>query len=79
LMLLEPSLPMRSVIFEVVSAVFSVGSSLGITNDLCTASRGVLCVAMFLGRVGLLSLLTGMFTARHDSSPHYPSENVIIN
>jgi Trk-type K+ transport system membrane component len=79
LMLLEPNLPMRSVIFEVVSAVFSVGSSLGITNDLCTASRGVLCIAMFLGRVGLLSLLTGMFTARHDSSPHYPSENVIIN
>lgn len=79
LLLLEPTLPMRAILFEVVSAVFSVGSSLGITDQLCTPSLSVLCVAMFLGRVGLLSLLTGMFATRRDSSPHYPSENVIIN
>ena len=43
------------------------------------ASKGVVCIAMFLGRVGLISLLTGMFTVRHDASMYYPEDNVIIN
>ena len=78
-MLLEPQLPAKAVVFECVSATFSVGSSLGITADLGPAAKSVLCVAMFVGRVGLLSLLTGMFTLRRDVSAHLPSENLIIN
>lgn len=79
LMLLEPALPTRSVVFEVVSAVFTVGTSLGITDSLCDASKYVLILAMFLGRVGLLSLMAGMFTPRRDMSSHYPYENAIIS
>lgn len=79
IMVLEPELGARNVIFEVVSAVFTVGTSLGITPELSTASKWVLVVAMFLGRVGLLSLMAGMFTPRHDLSPHFPTENIIIN
>ena len=78
-MLLEPQLPAKAVVFECVSATFSVGSSLGITADLGPAAKCVLCVAMFVGRGGLLSLLTGMFTLRRDVSAHLPSENLIIN
>lgn len=79
LLLLEPAMSAKAVIFESVSATFSVGSSLGITPYLSVPSKVLLCVAMFVGRVGLLSLLTGMLTARRDVSAHLPTEDIIIN
>lgn len=79
LMLLEPDMSAKSLIFETVSATFSVGSSLGITPYLSVASKVVICVAMFVGRVGLLSLLTGIMITHKDNSRYYPSENIIIN
>ena len=79
LMLLEPGLPAKSVIFESISALFTVGSSLGITGLLCPASKVLLCTAMFIGRVGIVSLLCGFLGTRTDPSDHYPVDNVIIN
>lgn len=76
---LEPQLPSKSLIFEVVSALFTVGSSLGITAELGNASKVLLCTAMFLGRVGILSLIAGITTGRRDVSDHYPEDSVIIN
>ena len=79
LMLIEPQMSAKALIFETVSATFSVGSSLGITASLSLASKLILCVTMFVGRVGLLSLLIGVFPDRRDISDHYPSEQIIIN
>ena len=79
LLVLEPQLPGRKVVFEAISATFNVGSSLGATSMLGDGSKGVLCVAMFVGRVGLISLLTGMLTSRRDPSEYYPEDNVIIS
>ncbi len=55
---LEPQLSTRSLLFESCSALFTVGSSLGATPLLSDASKILLCAAMFLGRVGIISLLT---------------------
>ncbi|MDE7153378.1 MAG: potassium transporter [Muribaculaceae bacterium] len=76
---LEPDLPVRAVLYEMVSALFTVGSSLGITPDLSVYSKLLICVAMFLGRVGLLSLLTGLFASEMGNFRKYPVDNVIIN
>ncbi|MDE6693537.1 MAG: potassium transporter, partial [Muribaculaceae bacterium] len=76
---LEPTLPTKSVIFEVVSALFTVGSSLGITDDLGNATKVVLSTAMFLGRVGILSLISGLSVSKRDVSDHYPEDSVIIS
>lgn len=76
---LEPGLSARDVLFESCSALFTVGSSLGITDQLSASSKILLCVAMFLGRVGIISLLMGVVRARHASAPDYPSDNIIIN
>ena len=76
---LEPTLPLRAVVFEVVSALFTVGSSLGITAELTDASKAVLSVAMFVGRVGIISLLAGMAGSRSDFPQYLPEENIIIN
>lgn len=79
LIALEPAISTKALIFESISAVFTVGSSFGITPGLCVASKYILCVAMFVGRVGLISLLTGMFSHGPDRTQHYPSENIVIS
>lgn len=79
MLLLEPTLPARAVLFESLSALMTVGSSLGITDALSTAGKSVLCLAMFVGRVGLLSLLMGMIGERIHPSIELPEDNLIIN
>lgn len=76
---LEPQLSARDILFESSSALFTVGSSLGVTPHLCPASKYLLCIAMFLGRVGIVSLLSGIASRRKASAPTYPSDNIIIN
>lgn len=76
---LEPTLSVKALLFEVTSALFTVGSSLGITNQLSPASKIILSTAMFIGRVGILSLLIGFGSQYRDKSPHYPSESIIIS
>ena len=78
-LLLEPSLGARELLFETVSALFTVGSSLGVTDSLGDTTKVVLCTAMFVGRVGILSLLMGLVRSRRDASSHFPKESVIIN
>ena len=79
LLLLEPDLPTKALLFEASSALFTVGSSLGVTDQLGSASEVLLCTAMFLGRVGIISLLVGLAGRRHDCEAYYPSGNIIIN
>ncbi len=79
LLALEPNISARELLFESCSALFTVGSSLGATSQLSDASLLLLSTAMFLGRVGIISLLTGVFSTGRKSEAHYPSDNIIIN
>ena len=79
ILLLEPRLAVKDCLFEVTSALFTVGSSLGITDRLGDASKIILSTAMFVGRVGILSLLIGLGSQSRDKSPHYPAESIIIS
>lgn len=79
LVALEPDLPVKSLLFESLSAVATVGSSLGVTPLLSTPSKLLLCAAMFLGRVGIISLLVGVTGNRKESPARYPTDNIIIN
>ncbi|MDE5935069.1 MAG: hypothetical protein K2G95_04785, partial [Muribaculaceae bacterium] len=76
---LEPALPAKAVIFESASALFTVGSSLGITAKLCAASKIVICTAMFVGRVGIISLLSIIGTESRSDTQIYPHDNIIIS
>lgn len=79
MMLLEHRFSTKEIVFETVSALFTVGSSLGITPYLGDASKVLLSTAMFFGRVGLLSILAGILARTRDISPHLPTDNIIIN
>ncbi|MDE7388513.1 MAG: potassium transporter [Muribaculaceae bacterium] len=79
LLLFEPALPARMLLFESCSALFTVGSSLGATPLLGVPAKILLCLAMFVGRMGLLSLLAGLVGSRRLSPISFPSDNIIIS
>ncbi len=79
IMLMQPELPMKAVMFECFSAITTVGMSLGITDQLSDLSKIAIATAMFLGRVGIISVLCGLIGNRPDRSPMLPSDDIIIN
>lgn len=79
LMLLQPELPMKAVMFEAFSAITTIGMSLGITPELSDVSKILICTAMFLGRVGIISVLMGLVGNKPDRSSMLPADDIIIN
>lgn len=77
--LFDPQLDLQHVAFECFSAYATVGLSLGITAKLSAASKIVLTITMFLGRVGTLTLLVGLIYKVKSLSYRYPTENIICN
>ncbi len=77
LVILEP-LPFRSLIFEAASALGTVGLSLGITSDLGKASRIVLILMMFWGRVGIVTFLFSILKREAIERVSYPDSEVPI-
>lgn len=75
----DPQHGLLSVLFESVSAYSTVGLSRGITTDLSTASKWVLIVTMFIGRVSMLSILIALFKKVPTELYRYPSESILIN
>jgi len=65
-------------IFEAVSAFGTVGLSTGITPHLSVASKVLLCVLMFVGRVGSLSLFVLLVRDTPASRVRYPEERVMV-
>lgn len=65
--------------FECFSAFSTVGLSLGITASLSDASKLVLTVVMFIGRVSMLSLLIAVVKKVPYKYYRYPTEEIVIN
>ncbi len=78
LQLLEPRHSWIDVLFEAASALGTVGLSRGITPELGTAAKLLLCVMMLVGRVGVLTVLSLLLPARPAERYRYPSEPVVI-
>lgn len=79
LMILEPGLSPLAIIFESFSALTTVGMSSAITMQFGDISKIILASAMFLGRVGIISVLCGVVGNRQDKSGMLPSDDIIIN
>lgn len=75
----QSELGLMSILFEVVSAFGTVGLSLGITTQLNVASKFVIIITMFIGRVSMLTILIAFFKKVKHLHYRYPSENVLIN
>lgn len=75
----EPDKPLLPLLFEVVAASSTAGMTMNLTPELCDASRVVILVLMFAGRVGLLTILSCFITPRRQLNYQYPSESIPIN
>lgn len=70
--------PMHEVIFEAISAGFTVGLSTGITADMPPAGQVILIVLMFVGRVGSVTVATALALRGRRRLYRYPEERPIV-
>lgn len=67
------------IVFEVISAFSTTGFSLGLTPHLTTLGKIVIMMVMFIGRVGLYTVMFSVMNIREKpTSFQYPTEEVII-
>lgn len=65
-------------LFEVVSALSTVGLSTGITSTLSDAGRIVLMLTMFIGRLGPISVAMALSLSERPQTIEYPPEEPLI-
>jgi trk system potassium uptake protein TrkH len=65
-------------LFEVASALGTVGLSTGLTTELGDGGRCILIVLMFIGRLGPISLFVAVSRTRRDVRLEYAKEDVLI-
>lgn len=63
---LEPHVDFLRIMYEVTSAMATVGLTADLTPDLCRASQAVLMVLMYIGRIGPITMAL-VFAGRADS------------
>ncbi|NDO48055.1 Trk family potassium uptake protein [Lachnospiraceae bacterium MD335] len=78
IMALQPAIPMPDVVFEVLSAINTVGMTTGITRELGVISKLIVAVLMYCGRLGSLSF--ALVLAKKPSTNHVrePQEKIIV-
>lgn len=79
LSILEPEMSVMTLTFECVSALSTVGSSLNATPLLRDESKLLVALLMFVGRVGLITLMLGIVRQKKNTKYRYPNDNIIIN
>lgn len=77
LCIVEPTLGMEDVFFEVISAIATVGLSTGITAGLGTPARLLLVLTMYIGRLGPLTIAS-LWVREPDIGVSLPEEDVPI-
>ena len=77
LVIIESKHDFMNVLFEVVSALGTVGLSRGITGNLSSAGEMILMLMMFIGRLGPLTIAY-IIAVPHHSKIKYPNGNVHI-
>ncbi len=75
----DPKKELVDIAFECFSAYSTVGLSLGITSSLTSASKFVLILVMFVGRISMLSLVVAVFRKAKHKNYSYPKEELTIN
>ncbi|HLM52220.1 MAG TPA: potassium transporter TrkG, partial [Pseudoxanthomonas sp.] len=70
--------PLQDVLFEAISAGFTVGLSTGITARMPPAAQAILIALMFVGRVGLVTLASALALRGNTRLYRHPEERPIV-
>lgn len=76
--LINQNLPSLAVAFEVVSAVGTVGMSVGITRSLDAFSKLVIILLMYFGRVGSMTFALSFLARKKPTKIKYPVEKINV-
>ncbi|MFG3341952.1 TrkH family potassium uptake protein [Glycomyces sp. NPDC048151] len=74
----EPNLDLMSIMFEVTSALATLGQSTGVTYDLSEPSKWLLAVAMFTGRVGPVLFAASLALRSRHRLYRYPEGRPLV-
>ncbi len=77
LLMTVEDLPLMPVMFEVVSALSTVGLSMGITSQLSHFGLILLGLLMLIGRIGIFTTVM-LLAGREKRQSHYMKENILI-
>ncbi len=77
-LLLTENAPFHALLFEVVSALGTVGLSMGVTPHLTTAGKLVIIATIFTGRIGVLALVLAFTRRRLHGRFEFTEEKVYI-
>lgn len=75
--LFQPELALRDVFFETVSAFANAGLSTGITPELSNPSKIVICITMYVGRIGPLTIIS-LWWKKKKPQVKYVEDNVVV-
>lgn len=76
--LFDPDLQFIEILFEAVSAFGTVGLSMGITAEASVLTKLVLILTMYVGRVGVLLLMSALLGDPKPSLVRYPEEELLV-
>ncbi len=76
--LTDPDIEFTRILFEAVSAFATVGLSTGITPTVSTGAKLILVLTMYVGRVGILLLMSSLLGDPKPTSIDYPEENLLV-
>lgn len=78
LALVEPDMDFLALFFETVSALGTVGLSLGITDDLGSSGKAIIIALMYLGRIGFLTFALALVDQQPRGRGRLMPEEVVI-
>ncbi len=79
LIMFQPELSLKAVVYEIVSAFSTCGCTLGITSSLTTISKLIIILVMYFGRLGPITFISLLNRGIHaDERVRYIEENIII-
>lgn len=76
ILLVTENAPMSWIIFEALSALGTVGLSMGLTTELSSTGKFVIMVLMFMGRVGILTF--GIFLSLKEDDEESENEEELM-
>jgi trk system potassium uptake protein TrkH len=71
-------IPLRDIIFEVTSALGTVGLSTGVTTHLDEIGKVIIMIAMFAGRIGPVTLFMLLSEEKRDKSSRYQNAKISL-
>jgi len=74
----EPHINVMHLVFEEVSALSTVGLSMGVTATLGTTAKSILILSMFIGRIGSLTIILALIRKAASVQYTYSHTNVLI-